>query len=158
MIPPDYSVDIPAGDGGNTISVSVVHDNEARRYALNFTCTCDRLVYLVMKADESPSHWVMWRTRWQDIPTAEEEIATARLAAELYQDMDDFEKAVHHAGAEKREEEEIERVQESEAARRLLFTPTTICECGRRYRYLGETPWIAAESAGAPESPDDPPA
>ena len=138
----DYSVDIPAGDRCNTISVSVAHHDDGRRFAVRFTCTCDRLVYLVMRADESPDHWVMWEYRRQDLPTAEEEIAADRLSFELYQDMDQFEKAVHHAEAEKREEELQERVQESEAAGRLLFTPTTICECGRRYRYLVNKPWI----------------
>ena len=111
----DYSVDIPAGDRCNTISVRVSHHNDGRRFTVRFTCTCDCLVYLVMRADESPEYWVLSPHPWQDLPTAEEE---------------------------KQEEELQDRVQESEAAGRLLFTPTTICECGRRYHYLGHKPWI----------------
>jgi hypothetical protein len=90
-----------------------------------------------------PSYWAITPFRWQDLPTADEGDEAERQAEDAYASLDEVERSSHRRRVEAGDQAEAERVQNEEVVARLTFTPSTICDCGRRYRALGRRPWIA---------------
>ena len=45
-------------------------------------------------------------------------------------------------------EEHVERATDRAAVAEYTFSPSTVCDCGRRYRALDAPPWIEAAGEG----------
>jgi hypothetical protein len=124
-------------------------------------CACGRDVMLCIE-EGRPSYWAITPFRWQDLPTAEEGHAAERRAEDTYTSLDEAARSAHRERVEAGNQAEVERVRDEEAVARLIFSPSTICDCGRRYRALGRKPWIAKSDEaegmtprvpGGPENP-----